>query len=490
MTWGARRYLGLMFGEHGILAAEARMGGKGYELKRAAEFVFPEGLSLDEPVALGRALRKFLRAQHFSAANAVAGIPARWCLTKDKTVPSADAATLADLLRLEAERDFATPPEELTLDYADSPATQAERPILLVAASRQKVDALVAMAETAGLRLKAITPALTALADAAEASPDLLALYVGREGAELVLRSGGRFRVLRHLDAIPAFGEGEMPEVARAWAVGLGAELRRVLALLPRGQGFAEPKESIVWDDHDLPPSAVQVLENALPPPVRVEGAGAASGETRPCAAPVALALAGARVGRLPLDFLHSRLAIRKKSAWRRKAVWATAAAAGLLLAATLAFLDWRREEREVTQLRQRAAAKRPDVKAAQTEVDRVLLARGWHDQRPRFLDCLLGLTNALPERGIWVISLAIREDLRGLVSGKAGDDKAVLELLTRLQRNPAFAEANLIYIHIREASASSGPAGGSAREVAYAIGFTFGAKPAPPKGTATRSKK
>jgi tRNA pseudouridine-54 N-methylase len=111
-----------------------------------------------------------------------------------------------------------------------------------------------------------------------------------------------------------------------------------------------------------------------------------------------------------------------------------------------------------------------------------VLFARRWREQGPRFLECLRELTLAFPAEGrIWTTSLAIREDMRGLVSGKSVDDKAVLELLDQLKKDAAFTDVKLVYI--REA-------GGNVREVAYAISFVFVlSRPASPPETAARSK-
>ena len=166
MTLGGRRFLGLMMGDHSLAVADVRVGGKGHEVRQTLAFPFPEGLSLEQPAALGKALRASLRAQRFASGTVVIGLPARWVLVKEKTTPPADAAALAGLLRLEAERDFATPPEELTLDYLEIAADEKERRVLLLAASRAKVEQSLALADAAGLRVKAVMPALLALADA------------------------------------------------------------------------------------------------------------------------------------------------------------------------------------------------------------------------------------------------------------------------------------------------------------------------------------
>jgi hypothetical protein len=60
---------------------------------------------------------------------------------------------------------------------------------------------------------------------------------------------------------------------------------------------------------------------------------------------------------------------------------------------------------------------------------------------------------------------MAIRADMRGVVVGRAGDNKAVFELMNRMKQNPAFPEVNLV--HIRETGAGAG-------DVVYTISFHF----------------
>ena len=72
---GRTRYLGLALSDRSILAAGLASRPSQEEAGPAAEFVFPAELSWDEPVALGKALRQFLRQNRFSASRTVVGVP-------------------------------------------------------------------------------------------------------------------------------------------------------------------------------------------------------------------------------------------------------------------------------------------------------------------------------------------------------------------------------------------------------------------------------
>src|SRR3954447_17244158 len=106
-AFGGNKVLGLAFGERGVTACELSRAGGGATAAIGAEFVYPAGVSADDPAALGRALRDFLREHHFSSRRAVVGLPLKWAVVKQKEIPPSSPAALADMLRLQAERDFA-----------------------------------------------------------------------------------------------------------------------------------------------------------------------------------------------------------------------------------------------------------------------------------------------------------------------------------------------------------------------------------------------
>ena len=84
MAIGSRHILGIAIDDRCLLIAEVAVGGRRHTLRRAAEFAFPDGTSLQEPAVLGRALKAFLREQHFAARRAVLGLgtPCRPALTQ------------------------------------------------------------------------------------------------------------------------------------------------------------------------------------------------------------------------------------------------------------------------------------------------------------------------------------------------------------------------------------------------------------------------
>ena len=76
--FGRRKILGLAATSRSVTAVEVVAANTGGRASRAAEFVFPDGVGLQEPVLLGKALRRFLRQQGFSASRCVIGMAANW----------------------------------------------------------------------------------------------------------------------------------------------------------------------------------------------------------------------------------------------------------------------------------------------------------------------------------------------------------------------------------------------------------------------------
>ena len=482
----SRKMLGLEVTERSITAVETSVAHGRQAVLHAAEFPMPEGDAAREPAALGRALRQFLKQNRFSCSRCVIGLGTRWLAAREKSLPPTSAELASGMLSLAAEREFASDPKDLVLDYTrpvdcrqgDSSTGQGQS-VLLVAAPRRNVDHLLATAEEAGLVVTAITSSTMALAAATAGASQRVAtatlrlvLYLSPGGADLCVQSGGGFCLLRSLPvAAPAGADASAED---SWVSDLAGELHRVLALLPGASASAQAPELVIWNSSGLPAKAVGALGERLSLAARLCAYPSDLGlADSPPAAPVvapaaatALAMAGLQDGLTAVDFLHSRLSPRKRSALGRKAVWAAGLAALVVTGCLALLLQWQRQSQEVEDLSGKLAEMKPAIAAAKDVVDKTAFARGWYDRRPRFLDCLRELTLAFPAEGrIWATSLGIGEDMKALLQGKASDEGAVLEVLDHLTKSPKFSDVKPLYI--REV-------GGGSSEVSFAISLKF----------------
>ncbi len=476
---GKRKILGLAVTDRSITAVEVAASNGGGRMRRAAEFAFPEGVGLDAPAELGKALKRFLRQERFSASRCVIGVQASCLTARRKTIPPAADDAVPQMLNLMIEREFASDREGLVFDYAPGDAEDGQLPIFLVAAPRAVVEGLAAMAAAAGLTVACITPSTQALACAAgeAGARDQFVLHLFAGAAELVHRRNGQLRLMRRLaTTIPA-------DPSDGWLTGLTEELYRVLALLPTGGEQAESRELIVWGGGRRGERACGQLSDSLQLPVRSrqwpEGLDVPADASLPAgsqASAAAVLAIDALQGRRPsVDLLHSRLTLRRKLSIGRKAAWAAGVAAAILIFVGAALLEWRSDVRQAADLRTELAEMEGDRDRAQAVIDKVTFARPWYGRRLSYLEGIRELTLAFPAEGtIWTTSLAVKENMEAAFSkegmqvafsGKAVSQSAVLDVLDRLRANPRLG-------NVKQGPIRKSGKGG--REVAFDMSFSL----------------
>ena len=469
-----RKMLGLAVTSRGITAVEVVAANGGARAARAAVFPFPDGAGLQEPVALGRSLKQFLRANSFSASRCVIGVEASRLTAREAPLPPAAGESAAKILSLMVEREFAADHSDLVFDYALGADEASGASALLVAGRRAMLDQLTTMAQAADLTVASVTASALALAEATNGAPDRdqLILHIFGGGAELALRARGGIGMMRRLPiAVPA--DSDPGRMLRD----LADELRRIVALLPGAGGRDEAsRELLIWDETGLKDGDCGVLSEQLVLPVTIcqRLDGRELGEVaRP--APGALFFAAAAMaqaavcGRAPtIDLLNSRLSRRGRSGIGRKAAWAAAVVAAFVVAGAVLAVDWHRDRLDVAAMTAQYKAMAGELAEAEAVIDRVNFARPWYDRRPSYLECMREVTNAFPQEGvIWATSLAIQEDMKVVLIGKAVSESAVLDVLDRLKANPKLKLVEVKHLYLRRAARQG-------REVAFDMSFTF----------------
>lgn len=494
--FGKRRMLGLAVTSRSITAVEVVSANGGGRTRRAGEFAFEKGTGLEQPAALGKALRRFLRGGGFAASRCVIGIEAGWLTAREKTLPPGTGDSAGEVLALMVEREFASDREQLVFDYALGPETHRERAALLVAARRGMVEGLTSMAAAAGLSVVAITASTLALAEsegwstaprgaagastAAAPSPgaspgDDLVLHLYGDGAELAVRAEGGLRLMRRLPVVVPRPSADAPNAPTdGWVADLADQVHRVACLLPGDAGRPAARELLVWDDaRPLDEEACRTLSGRTGLPVRrcglpggLELADAPAPAGGAVSAAAAVAVHALRGKRPSVDLLHSRLFARRKLRMGRRAIWGGVALAAVAAVAVAFGVDYHRDRAEAAALERRLNAVAGDVAEAENVVDEATFARYWHDRRPSYVAVLRALTLAFPEEGsIWANSVAVQEDMRVVFSGKAVSESAVLDVLDRLKADPAIVDVKPLYLQ---------HAGRRGREIAFSMSFTF----------------
>ena len=229
-------------GERSLLAAELVAADRP-QVKRLAELVYPEGVSISQPAELAKILAHFLKDNQFSTRTAVIGIPLKWLVVKAKEVPPADEATLSQMLRVEAEAEFSTELKDLVYDYSGggSAAGDGSRAVLLMATPKKYIDAIEALCDAARLQPLTITPSAIALGSLTGSSlkRNVLVLSVGSGGTELSSQhhaAATGMRSLRPTMPQPPF----VSELRRAVSTLAVADAERELVLWD-GAGLTRP---------------------------------------------------------------------------------------------------------------------------------------------------------------------------------------------------------------------------------------------------------
>ena len=212
---------------------------------------------------------------------------------------------------------------------------------------------------------------------------------------------------------------------------------------------------------------AIQGMATELKLPVsRCERFEAAEGVPAPAAASTALALCHFHPALAPLDLLHSRLAAKQPPKVSSRTAWALVSGVVLLLCAAYLIGDWRQTLEEVSELRQKRNEMKESIETAKGFISRVNGARTWYERRPNYLECLRTITLCFPEEGrAWTSSLTLREDMRGILTGRASDEKSVLDVLDRLKSSPALTNVKMLQMR---------GAGTKSPELSFGISFVF----------------
>jgi hypothetical protein len=288
---------------------------------------------------------------------------------------------------------------------------------------------------------------------------------------ELAARHEGTPVLLRHLASTGS--ESLRNGAAQDMAAMIGGEVKRVVTLMPQN-GDSGERSITLWDsmglsDHELPvlqDRAGLAVQNLVD--LKTLGITSATPDAARYAPAVALAVSAAEK-RLPLDFLHSRLATAKESRIGRRTVWA--AIFGALIVGLIVFLvvDLHQREAQLKELTAKLDELKPDITSAEKQTQKVSYGRGWYENRPSMLECLREMTRAFrDDEPIWVASFTLRDNHKGTLKGRTADRKFVTDpqgLIDRLQKNRNFSDVRVQ--ELREV-------GGTSRDFSFSLNFIF----------------
>lgn len=465
--------LSLVLGERSATLAQVSADKAGRVVQRLGRFELPAGTRLlDKPAESGAALAAYLGAHGFNAKKAIVGVPAKWLIAQERDLPPIDANGAADLLRLAAERLSLAEAGTIIADYAGYPDGKSASRVMLVGMLKPQLDRVHQLAQAAGLTVEGVCP--TSLAVARVAGGNRTVLRLADDGAELVIQQNGTARSIQPLTADLA---------------ALGSELKRTLAIrgvaggdlvLADGIGITAQQHADLSSRLTNPP---QPLGEDLG--VRID-AGARNGSALPAAAPwpaIALALAATDKSGLPVDFAHTKLAIRPTSRFGRRTILGAVAAVVVVGGFIWLFTTVASQEAREQQMYKQVKDEESIVKDARTVLDQLTYGRTYFDHRPPALECIKQVTLAFDyEEPIWASKVSYNANGKCQLVGKVLNDRSnlIYEVRDRLMANASFSNVSV---------PTQSEGGNKERLMTFSINFNFDPKPATPAASATVAK-
>jgi hypothetical protein len=467
-----RRLIGLALEEGAILVADMRWEKDRFIVSKAKCFVFPEDISLMDPEKLGMSLGTFLQENGFAAKKAIVGIPAKWLMIREKVIPVSTKETVIGILKIYAEREFTLSPEELALDYTGAINYDKPSRLYLLAMMKSNLDRAILAVRWAGRDVLSVTASSAVLfsimcSEMSAPVPRYL-LYLRKGYAELLERDGGQLVDIRHI-------QRDLKGETDAFIT----ELRRILSCCQDSPAKEAADRILIWNASGDPyrnelkqlgeslPSNKKIME---PDNAFVDKLSLTAGEdSHRMAAAIMLGRGFNNADPFYLDFLNSHMHVKHSMIKRNQILWAAALTTGIMIVFLTMLLVWRADKRDVSELKAKLSGMTADIESAKQMIQKVNIAAGWYSERPRILECLTELTTIFPEEGsIWVTNLALTEEMNGVVSGRARDEKSVIDILDKLKGNSLFSNVQMIYLQ------DNGKISG---EVSFSMNFYYAGK-------------
>ena len=464
-----KKFMGLAIEDGDILAADIRCDRELFHVERTARLVYPEGVSFDKPGAMGELLGQFIRENQFAARKAVIGLPAKWLMFRVKSVPPSTEESVAGALKIHAEREFSLDADNLVIDYTGEVSAEKPNRLLLAAVMRKRMDRVVETVRSAGLEVLSVTVSSMALSlvvfrHMLRPRPRYF-LYLRQAFAELLVIEDGHVVDLRHLQ-----------RDTRSGTRSLILEVRRILSLYYGNSAENEKEDLMIWNASDLDEREFDDIKSSLSSQANIINCDerkivkklglTGRDEAHSVAVPAALGRALIDGGPFYIDFINSRMNAKLSRIKSIHIKWASAIISVLIIIILGVFFSWKMDRRDVIELRSKLEGMRDDISAAQNIVRKVNIARSWYSGRPDILNCIRELTMGFPEEGrVWATNLALNEEMRGIISGKAVDEKSVIEVLDKLKKNSLFSDVQMIYMR---------DSGRNSQEISFSINFSF----------------
>ncbi|MCK4998232.1 MAG: PilN domain-containing protein [Anaerohalosphaera sp.] len=452
------KILGILWSDEKIVVSQLERSGRTFRLTKSGQFLLadkckPENFSKDPSGFL-----EFMRDNGFKCDRAVVGLSGKHAVgTAMQMPPLKDMSMLPGILRFNLEKQTMLHSDDTLIDYSGTPGSAAGS-IFVVSVLKKKIDAIKKVLLAA--RVKPVSLTLRVLAaEPSDVSGLTCQIVVEPGSTEIAVMQNGQIKTMRYIPLSVA-GPSDV-SVARK----VSGEFGNLLA----GQAASNTPVRVRLvnnSDHSGLRQAIADISDKIQfvEPDQQIDYGDCSGS---CCLAADLALKYLSDEKYQIDLLNSHINDKKESSLRKYLPRAIAVAAILLAAIAYLILDWRSDVDAVASYKNQIELIAEEVKEAQNVIDRVSYARKWYDKTPRYLEDLKELTLLFPERGdVWLNSLAVDEEFDQVITGKAVEERAVLDVLNKIEQSEHFTNVKMLYI--RQTAKNS-------EVVSFAINFQYG---------------
>ncbi len=407
----------------------------------------------DDPQVVAQEWRERLRPFGRLPRRVVVGLPLSRILACTVPLPALPESEVEAYLRLQAEREFLLPPEDLRLGLAVNGAAAGGLAVLAALAGRS-FDNLERSLRLAGFRQITLAPAVAA----ASGTGTGLRLIMADDGADLVGSLDGRIVFLRRLAA----GSGD-PAADGAALPALLGDLRISLRQIPEALRAAAPTVEVVGHAAAVDGLAAALRQAGVFGAWAVQARAASPSVAGMLCAQLAAVLGGGRAPLLALSPLPSAGVSTGLARWRRPLLTAAALLALLAIVGLSLALH---QSRQRARLRSEWERLSPRVETVRSLIDTARSHQPWLGDEAVTLDLLRAITLAFPERGsVWTTRLEISGRSQVVLAGQASDRDAWLKTLAGLRQTAGVRDLRVT--QAREAAAGQAP-------LAFAVSFTW----------------
>ncbi len=334
----------------------------------------------------------------------VLSLPVSAILAQRLRLPTVDPSEFGEMVRLQVEKSFPYPPEEVTSDFEVIEQAENDSIISSVAVHNQRLNELAAPLISRGHIPRQVT--VYAVQRAASRAAKGRALIIYREGTKLVsaISENGKLSLTRTLGTEEVEGlQNDLPQLA------LSAEL----------QGIDTSFPTVLLDENCLP--LRDTIERAFAQRPSLMGM-----ETPPV--PVKLDLT-------PESWRQQRASLARREEWRKRLLWAGGAYGAIFLLFAFYVMILRFQVGHMKNAIQRDAPKVDFIK--QTEADWKALAPAIN---PRYypIEIMLHLFESLPNPDVRIT--VYDQSIKNIsVQGEAPSAALAYQFAEKVKKNPGL---------------------------------------------------